>query len=226
MLCAWIDKQRLSDSSAFTGGIIGAVLGAVATVSLQQVVSRLRVPNVFVDFQSQGTEKPYLHRLEITNETKMPLTENGTVFANEALFMHLQVSNEGPVPAKKCLARLRLWRGDVEQPIWGWALTWQRLNRLTTVENYVNIYQSDYEILGFLILPLWRRDHPDEMEVGDYILTNSIPSARLDSNTKYRLEVRVAGDNLKLERFNFDLMWDGTFDGFKTCVVMSEKRMD
>ncbi len=94
---------------------------------------------------------------------------------------------------------------------------WLRTNRLTTVENYVNIYRNDDEPLGFLLLP-----HTDgdltEARVADRILVASIPPAQLESGIEYLIEVRVAGDNLPVKPFRFRVRWDGTLAGFKKCA--------
>jgi hypothetical protein len=203
-------------SDVATAAIAGGVFGAAATVGLQQIITYSKRPNISVDFQAVGDDKPYLHKLSLADKIPMKDGNQGGENANMALWMNLNVTNDGYSTAKNCLARLRLWKDDVEQPIWGWPVAWLRTNRLTTIENYVNIYRKDDEPLGFLILPLLEANRTTI--VADRILVASIPPANIMVDQKSLVEIRIAGDNLPVKSFRFKVEWDGSIEGFKHCA--------
>jgi hypothetical protein len=202
--------------------ILGGLIGAASTVGLQQLVVFLRKPDVTVDFQSTGSDKPYLHNLELGQQIPLKRNSPQGPFANWGLWMNLNVANSGRVPARGCIARINLQKEQAEQPVWGWTLPWQRTNRITTVENYVTIYRSDFEPLAFLLLPHTDSDL-SKCDVADRIYVASIPPAQLDPHTDYAIEVRISGDNLPVKKFEFSINWDGTLSGFKGCVKLNPK---
>jgi hypothetical protein len=204
-------------SDVATAAIAGGVFGAAATVGLQQIILYSRRPRISVNFQTVGADKPYLHKLKLIDKVPMLDGEPDGEQANTALWMNLNVTNDGYSTAKSCLARLRLWKEGAEQPIWGWPIMWLRTNRLTTVENYVNLYRNDAEPLGFLLLPLLENDQGTT--VADRILVASIPPARLVAKQNHVVEIRIAGDNLPVESIRFNVEWDGTLEGFKRCAA-------
>lgn len=241
--------EPTEDSSLANGGNkslenmidLSPLLSAIGTLTLASVIvivelrRYFRKPKLSIDFQRRGNIYRYTHiynavrtaRNSETGEVSQELifdTSNETQAYKKLKELELDVVNEKGIPARRCEAKVKIWREGVlvpEEPI---ILVWSRRAPIFYPEPMeqiepVIINANDTEELRFLRLVYWESEgNIDNIEL---LQTHSQRPYFFEQNINYRMEVTVFSENAQPVSELFELRWDGTFE-IENCIKKLE----